>query len=517
MSSGEEDFTVGLIDCGFFQVGGWRTFAWFASAAAFAFVVLTVVLMARHVRIRWRGRHTGPVQHQQAAAQQYLQNHDSLTSLPNRRLLELRVGDALAAAERDGSRFVVMVLNLDRFQSVNDSLGRHAGDALLTEVGRRIAAAIRRNDTLARYGGDEFALILSDVARPEDAQHVAAKLTQRVAEPVIVGATEIYTDVSIGISLYPTDGRDVNELLSSADAAMRHAKKLGGHQVQFFTPEMHGCTRERLTLATELRRAASLGQLELHYQPKVTLTGGRVEAAEALLRWRCPQRGLLRPDAFLPLAEETGLIVPMSEWAINEACRQASSWLSEGLQIQVAVNLSAQQFHNHDLVECVRRALRDSRLPPKFLKLELTEGALIRTPAHVAGILSRLSGMGVEISIDDFGTGYSSLAYLTRFPITELKIDRTFIAGMASDPANATIVRAVVSLAHALGLRVVAEGVETHEQMQFLAELSCDLYQGFLCSPALPASDFAKLVVARGLCEATHPDPASASVACSTA
>jgi diguanylate cyclase (GGDEF)-like protein len=490
-----------LIECGPFQVCTWDAFVWLLSAAAASAAVVALLLFAQRLK-RFFRRTTSPTpvaQQAQTEALQHLQSHDSLTALPNRALLGQKVGEALAAARSDGS-FAVMVLNLDRFKLINDSLGRHAGDALLIEVGRRIRSAIRRKDTLARYGGDEFALVLNDIGRSEDAQHVAAKLTQCLAEPVTVGATEIYTQVSIGISLYPNDGKDTDELLSSADAAMRHAKKLGGHQVQFFTSSMQGSRREGLTLATELRRAVSLGQLELHYQPKVVLASGRVEAAEALVRWRHPERGLLRPDAFLPLAEETGLIVPMSEWAINEACRQASSWLrEERLQIQVAVNLSSQQFRSHDLVDCVRRALRDASLPPQLLKLELTEGGLIHDPKRVAQTLSQLSGMGVNISIDDFGVGYSSLAYLTRFPISELKIDRSFIAGMAADPANATIVRAVISLAHALRLQVVAEGVETNEQRQFLAELRCDQYQGYLCSPPVPARDFANLVMTRRL------------------
>jgi diguanylate cyclase len=495
------------------ETGAWGALVWLSLAlsAGLALVLLIPRLRTLFPLISIK---TTAAQQAESAALQHLQSHDSLTSLPNRALLEQKVGEALANAERTGGRFAVMVLNLDRFNAVNDSLGRHAGDALLIEVARSLRFAIRRKDTVARYGGDEFALVLSDIEHSEDARRVAIKLTKSVAEPVIVGATEIYTDVSVGISLYPNDGRDVDTLLSSADAAMRHAKKQGGKQVQFFAPGMHGCTRERLSLATELRRAASLGQLELHYQPKVVLASGRVEAAEALLRWRHPQRGLLRPDAFLPMAEETGLIVPMSEWAIFEACRQASSWQREdGLPIQVAVNLSSQQFSNHDLVDCVRRALREAQLEPSFLKLEITEGALIQDPKRVAETLSQLSGMGVAISIDDFGIGYSSLAYLTRFPISELKIDRSFIAGMASDPANTTIVRAVVSLAHALRLQVVAEGVETIEQMQFLAELHCDQYQGYLCSPALPAADFVSFIVARRLSALTHVEVVMADAA----
>jgi diguanylate cyclase (GGDEF)-like protein len=418
-----------------------------------AWCALALMLLFSRLK-KFFPRLTGTADKEQSAALEHLQSHDALTALPNREMLEQRLSAALAAAECTDGRFAVMVLNLDRFNSVNDSLGRHGGDALLIEVARALRSAIRRTDTLARYGGDEFALVLSDITNAEEARRVAAKLTQRVAEPFVIGSTEIFTDASIGISLYPADGRDVNALLSSANAAMRHAKKLGGNQVQLFAPSMHGCTREGLTLATELRRAVSLGgQLELHYQPKVVLASGRVEAAEALIRWRHPERGLLRPDAFLPMAEETGLIVPMSEWALFEACRQASSWQREqGLPIQIAVNLSSQQFNNHDLVGCVRRALRDAQLEPRFLKLEITEGALIHDPKRAAETLSQLSRMGVAISIDDFGVGYSSLAYLTRFPIGELKIDRSFIAGMASDAANATIVRAVISLAHALSL-----------------------------------------------------------------
>lgn len=481
-----------------------------------AWCALALVVLAPRLKHFFR-RTSASVGQAQSAALRYLQSHDALTALPNRALLEERLTQSLALAERTGERFAVVVLDLDRFNAVNDSLGRHAGDALLIEVSRALRSAIRRTDTLARFGGDEFALVLSDIAHSDDARRVAEKLTRGVAGPFVVGATEIFTDVSIGISLYPSDGRDANALLSAADAAMRHAKKLGGNQLQFFAPSMYGCTRERLTLATELRRAASAGQLELHYQPKVVLASGRIEAAEALLRWRHPERGLLRPDAFLPMAEETGLIVPMSEWALFEACRQASSWLRQHrTPIQVAVNLSSQQFTNHDLVDCVRRALRDAELEPRFLKLEITEGALIRDPKRVAETLSELSGMGVAISIDDFGVGYSSLAYLTRFPIGELKIDRSFIAGMASDPANATIVRAVISLAHALRLQVVAEGVETDEQMQFLAGLGCDQYQGYLCSPPLPAAEFSSFVAGRRSRHPVQVEPATA-MACPTA
>lgn len=475
-----------FIEWRWFEVGAW---------CALALVVIVPRLK------KFFARNPAIADDAESRALRHLQSHDALTALPNRALLEQRVAETLSLAERTGTGFAVVVLNLDRFNSVNDSLGRHAGDALLIAVARALRSAIRRTDTLARHGGDEFAIILSDIANAEDARRVAEKLTKRIAEPFIVGTTEIFTDVSMGISLYPVDGRDVNALLSNADAAMRHAKKLGGNQVQFFAPSMHGCTRERLALATELRRAASAGQLELHYQPKVVLASGRVQAAEALMRWRHPERGLLRPDAFLPMAEETGLIVPMSEWAIFEACRQASEWLREQrLPIQVAVNLSSQQFNNYDLVDCVRRALRAAQLEPGYLKLEITEGALIQDPKRVAVTLSELSRMGVAISIDDFGVGYSSLAYLTRFPISELKIDRSFIAGMASDPANTTIVRAVISLAHALSLQVVAEGVETSEQMQFLAGLGCEQYQGYLCSPPLPAAEFGRFVVAERLC-----------------
>jgi len=463
-----------------------------------AWCALTLALLAPRLKKLFR-RKNAAAEKAESAALHHLQSHDALTALPNRALFEQRLAETLALAERTGGSFAVVVLNLDRFSSVNDSLGRHAGDALLIEVARALQFTVRRTDTLARYGGDEFAIILGDIPHSEDAGRVAAKLARRVAEPFVVGATEIVTDVSIGISLYSRDGRDANALLSRAEAAMRHAKKLGGNQVQFFAPNMQGgCTRERLALETELRRAASAGQLELHYQPKVVLASGRVEAAEALMRWRHPVRGLLRPDAFLPMAEETGLIVPMSEWAIFEACRQASAWQREhGRSIQVAVNLSSQQFNNHDLVDCVRRALLAAELQPSLLKLEITEGALIQDPKRVAETLSQLSGMGVAISIDDFGIGYSSLAYLTRFPISELKIDRSFIAGMASDPANATIVRAVISLAHALRLQVVAEGVETEEQRQFLAGLGCEQYQGYFCSPPLPAAEFADFVAGR--------------------
>jgi diguanylate cyclase len=415
--------------------------------------------------------------------------HESLTSLPNRLLLEDRLRQNMLHSDRRGCRFAVMVLNLDRFKSINDSLGRGVGDQLLIEVGNRLFRTIREMDTLARHGSDEFVLLATDIDSLEDAHAVVRRVMSALASPLRVGDMDIYPDASVGVSLYPDDGHDVNALLGHSDTAMGYAKKMGGRQAQFFAPEMSGWTLERFQLTNELRQAVAAQQLELRYQPKMDVVTGAVCGVEALLRWRHPTRGLLAPGAFLPLAEETRLVVPISEWALREACRQAVDWRREhGFEVSVAVNVSAHQFQ-HDLVTHVRRALSAVGLAPELLQLELTEGTLIEKPDQAADILRELRAMGVRISIDDFGVNCSCLSYLRNFSIDELKIDRSFVATLVNETTNEAIVRAIIALAHGLGLKVVAEGVETVEQLNFLAQLHCDQYQGGLCSEPLTAGD----------------------------
>lgn len=465
----------------------------------FAVPALVLLCMLHAIRRRSGSRHSALLsgalwRSATRSEMQYLLTHDVLTSLPNRTLLEDRMRQAVCSAERRGARFATFVIDLDRFKSVNDSLGRESGDRLLVEVSRRLALLTRRTDTLARNGSNEFVLIVTDTAR-DGAIVVADKIAAAFAAPVPVGTNEIYVDASIGVSVYGEDSTDPDTLLIQADCAMTHAKKLGGRQVQQFATEMNACSRERFAFTNELRQSIPLQQLELHYQPKVDMHSGRIVGAEALVRWQHPLRGLLYPDAFLPLAEEAGLIVSISEWALVEACRQAAVWQRVlRMRMRVAVNLSSQQFHKSDLPEQVARALAASGLEPRYLRLELTEGALIQDPEQTAHTLRRLRAMGVALSIDDFGIGYSNLGYLKRFPIDELKIDRSFVAAMQSSAADASIVRALVRLAHDLGLTVVAEGVETMEQLQALEDLQCNQYQGYLCSKAVPADAFATLV-----------------------
>ena len=424
----------------------------------------------------------------------HLLTHDILTSLPNRILLEDRLRQAMYQADRRNCRLAVMVLNLDRFKSINDSLGRSAGDRMLVEVAKRLLSTIREMDTLARHGSDEFVLLATDVGSIDDARFVANKVIHVLSEPLTIGTREIYPDASIGVSLYPDDGPEANALLLNSDAAMMHAKELGGRQAQFFAPAMNNCTLERFELTNDLRRAVDANQFVLRYQPKMEIATGIVRGAEALLRWQHPTRGLLMPDTFLPIAEETGMIHSISEWVLTEACRQAAAWQREdGMQIRVAVNLSAHQF-KHDLHDQVKRALNTAHLAPGLLKLELTESALIQDPDRAAATLRELRAMGVCTSIDDFGVNCSCLSYLRRFPLDELKIDRSFVSTLTEDPANGAIVRAIVALAHGLGLKVVAEGVETMEQLRYLAQLRCDKYQGGLCSAPLTSEELVEFI-----------------------
>ena len=424
----------------------------------------------------------------------HLATHDVLTGLPNRVLLEDRLQQAIAHADRDMRSFALLVCDLDRFKLINDSLGHRAGDELLQEVARRLSTVVRTADTVARFGGDEFVLIGTSVSDAEDAASLASRVMDVMQAPVRIADIDIHTSPSVGIAMYPDDGTTSQALLAHADAAMYSAKQRGRGNFRHYEAGMHAGTGDRVQLESDLHTALALKQFELYYQPKVDTQTGEVRSAEALIRWMHPVRGLVSPVDFIPLAEECGLIGAIGGWVVREACRLARAWQDDGVPpLRVSVNLSASQFRDNGLVDSIRRALDDVGLDARYLEVELTESAVMTDPEQSITILEQLSAMGVLVSVDDFGTGYSSMSYLRRFPIDKLKIDRVFIDEIASRPEDASIVRAIVSLAHSLRLKVVAEGVETPAQLDFLKTAGCDEYQGYHFSRPLSAVDFEAL------------------------
>ena len=470
---------------------------WLATTVAlvaFGALTLTLVLLFYDAHLSRSRAHA--TQLQRANEQlQHLATHDSLTGLPNRVLLADRLEQASAHAERDGGSFAVLLVDLDRFKSINDSIGHQAGDELLKEVAQRLRSTLRQIDTLARLGGDEFVIIVNCIAGHEHAKSVIRQVLDCVAQPMVLASITVQTSPSIGVSLYPQDGKDPQTLLKAADAAMYHAKKMGRNTFQFFTPEMNSFTRERLELESSLRLALCRNEFVLHYQPKVDIRNGHIVGVEALLRWNHPRLGLLPPEEIIPLAEETGIIIPIGDWVLSEACRQAHAWHAAGLtHLRMAVNLAAHQFRAANLTEKVRGTLQQSGLEARFLEFELTETAVMQDAEQSALILQQLSELGVRLSLDDFGTGYSSLSYLQRFPLNKVKIDRSFVREIDRSESNAEIVRAIVSLAHSLRLSVIAEGVETIEQLDFLEKIGCDQYQGYYRSSAVPAEALEAMV-----------------------
>ena len=423
-------------------------------------------------------------------------NYDALTGLPNRNLLHDRMRQAVYA-QRTARAMAVAFIDLDHFKFINDSLGHSAGDKLLRGMAERLQGVLREGDTVARLGGDEFVVILNDQGGEEAIYRAMQRIMAEVARPMVVDGKELCVTCSAGITLYPQDGVDVDTLLKNADAAMYRAKDHGRNNFQFFTSEMNERVNERLALENALRRALERNELLLHYQQKVALGTGVLCGAEALVRWSHPEWGLLRPERFIPLAEETGLIVQIGEWVLREACRQTRAWLDQGLRPgPVSVNLSARQFRQEGLVRTVSRILEETRLDPGHLEIELTESMVMHNVAGAIATLHGLKSLGVALSVDDFGTGYSSLAYLKDLPIGTLKIDRSFVRaiGAGASPDDGVIAQAVISLGHALHLKVIAEGVETDPQLRFLRRHGCDEVQGFFFGEPLPPQDYARLL-----------------------
>jgi diguanylate cyclase (GGDEF)-like protein len=427
----------------------------------------------------------------------FLVHHDPLTELPNRLLLVSRLDHAIDVAAREGQLVALLLLDLDRFKDVNDSFGHPAGDVLLRQTARRLGGCLVAADTLARLGGDEFAILLEAIVDPQDAARVAERLIEVLGETTrLPDGTEVRIGASIGISVYAGQDEDAGEMLRQADAALYRAKAGGRGRFDFYTEDLTLSARQRVETERRLRDALAEGHLVAHYQPQVEIATGRVIGVEALLRWRDPERGLIPPGEFIPLAEETGLIGALGEWVLHEACRQGVRWMQAGIApLVVAVNLSAHQLRQGDIVESVARVLRQTGFPADRLELELTESALMEGAGDTAGVLDRLRAQGIHMAVDDFGTGYSSFAYLRGFRLDVLKIDKGFIDEIDQQQDARTIVDAIIAMGHALGLKVLAEGVETQAQLDILRDQGCDLFQGYLKSRPLDADSVTALLL----------------------
>ena len=421
--------------------------------------------------------------------------HDVVTNLPNRLLLNDRVSQAIALARRQNRSIAVLFLDLDNFKYINDSLGHDTGDKLLQMVSSRLSSAVRASDTVSRQGGDEFVILLAEIAYPEDAATSAKKILRSLTEPCSIAGHDLHTNGSIGISIYPEDGGDAPTLIKNADMAMYHAKESGRNNFQFFRKEMNRKAVERQSLEGDLRRALEREEFLLHYQAKVDLRTGEITGAEALIRWQHPDRGLVHPSQFIPIAEDCGLIAQIDRWVLHAACRQARQWQDAGLPLKrISVNVSATEFRAKTFAAGVRAALRETGLEAYHLDLELTEGVLMANAKIAVPILRELKTMGLHLALDDFGTGYSSLSYLQEFPIDVLKIDKSFVQRITGDPDDSTIVRAIINMGRNLNLRVIAEGIETQQQLAFLQTQQCEEGQGYLFSQPIAASQFARLL-----------------------
>jgi diguanylate cyclase (GGDEF)-like protein len=425
----------------------------------------------------------------------HMAHHDALTGLPNRTLFRDRLTHAMAQADRYHQKLAVLFLDLDRFKAINDTLGHNVGDQLLKIAAERLRSCVRDCDTVARLGGDEFTVIVDDIMEVQDAAVVAQKILDTLSQPFNLHGHEVFISVSVGITLYPTDDESADNLLRNADSAMYRAKEYGRNNYQFYVADMNVKARARLMLESSLRRALDRGEFTLYYQPRVDLFSGRVIGAEALLRWRHPEMGLVPPVEFIPILEETGMIIPVGDWVLRQASQQNRAWQDMGLPpIRMAVNLSVRQFIQKDLAESVLRILEQVGLSPEYMELEITEDLLLEHNQTNIITLTKLRNQGIHISIDDFGTGYSSLSYLKRLPIDTLKIDQSFVRDIDTDPDNKAIASAIIAMANSLHLNVLAEGVETDEQLAFLRAQGCNEIQGFSFSHPLPAEEFERLL-----------------------
>ncbi len=428
----------------------------------------------------------------------YQANHDSLTGLPNRNLLNDRLNHALAYDGRHRELLAVMLIDLDNFKVINDTMGHSSGDVLLLEAAKRLQHCVRQYDTVARLGGDEFVLLLTDVEHVQSLAKISDKILALFKVPFLIDGREIFVTASIGIAIYPADGVTADTLLKNADTAMYHAKELGRNGYQFFAEEMNVKVQERLIMETRLRKALERREFYLLYQPRVDVESGAIAGVEALLRWRPEGGDVIMPDEFIPLLEETGLIVQVGEWVLRAVCLQGMAWQAAGVPpLIISVNVSARQFHQKNLPEKIEEILLETGFPSRLLEIELTESIIIQDVEETILKLDRLKEMGLRLSIDDFGTGYSSLSYLKRFPIDILKIDRSFVRGLMTDPDDATIVSTIIAMAHNLKMNVVAEGVETSRQLQFVDQHGCEEVQGFFFSKPITPDTLAELIISR--------------------
>ncbi len=422
----------------------------------------------------------------------YMASHDSLTKLPNRALLQDRIKQTLAHNHRRNQQAAVLFIDLDKFKIINDTLGHDIGDGVLMETSNRLLAEVRSEDTVARQGGDEFIILLSTINHPEDAGQVAQKLMESLALPFYIKGKELHIGASIGIAIFPSDGDDMGTLLKNSDIAMYHAKEMGRGNYQFFSDKMNEQAAEKQFLSNELRHAVKRNQLFLVYQPVVDMISGEMAGMEVLLRWQHPVAGLISPVKFIPLAEESGAILTIGEWVLRSACKQLVEWQHQGYEVpRLAINLSTKQFRHKTLVDTITSILKETGVEARCIGIEITESMMVQDIDEVVDTLLKLSNMGIEISVDDFGTGYSSLSYLKRFPIDKLKIDKSFVDDLATHPDDAAIVKAIIAMAHGLSMKVVSEGVETRAQLDFLRQLGCEQYQGYIFSKPLPASEIA--------------------------
>jgi diguanylate cyclase (GGDEF)-like protein len=423
-----------------------------------------------------------------------LATHDTLTGLPNRDLFNESLQRALHRADRHGWNVALFFMDLDRFKNINDTLGHQLGDSALKEVARRLSSCIRDSDVSARLGGDEFVLLVEEYADPSVLVEIAERIIAAVYKPVVIDGRELNVSVSVGICTYPADARDAATLLSNADIAMYRAKDQGRNRFCFYSPQFNANSAENLALETGLRHAIERDELVLLYQPKIAVATGRIVGVEALVRWQHPEQGLLRPDLFITLAEESGLIVPIGQWVLRTACARARAWRERGMPLPVAVNLSARQFHDGKLVTDIAAILDAAGIAPSDLELEITEGTVMQNPEQAVTLMQGLRWLGVRLAMDDFGVGYSSIGQLKRFPVDSLKLDRTFVRDLPDDLYDVAITRAVIAMAHALNIVVIAEGVEREAQLDLLRREGCDEYQGYLCQPPLTESQLIRFV-----------------------